>query len=1056
MMLQLFPSSAGKFGAVAVGAMVGALQLVVLDSFGATIESMILPWCGWLLAHTLLRLPVARRLGDKTSTWRWVSAGASTAAVLLAAMWTEGLAMGVGSLSLPRAALPLLWTGFAAFSVAGPVVASGAGGASAGPLLALGYLCGLLLPGPVVALLVGVASAAPMVFPRVVAPSTDSSPHDAVSEAVSEAVPGVLDRLVLTAGAFATTALGVHILVVVQPTLDPTPTPMVAAAFGAVCASTLLVRSAKTGVWYGILGVGLAAAGAALVLPHAVGLGRLVHTTHAQLLDPGWSASSSTAVAGLAVGLLFAPLGGWLRAVSPAQPLVPAAAALGLAAGLVEVPPTGQLALAIGVAMTALALLFAATRPVQVAALVLGGILAAVVWRGTTLPLDVLVLSPVSGLRSAEAWTSHLDRAIDLAPGIVRVSGRSVGVVLAAPEDWRAAGTTDSQLAFEADVAGRVSRPSGRRAEAEVMAGMLAGLLAPRLERVQVLNDDVGSVLAGLSPFEPAAVDIATPNPGVVQDVADLTPQRRDRWLQPGVRLWPEHPASVLRRAPNPAAIVDVAHGTWFDGAHSAPTNRHFAAAHQSLGDFGVYVLCVHLDALQTGAPARIARSLAAEFGHLQLWLPPSGADSMVLVASGRPLPLARLEQRAEPQLATLRSLGFPNPASLATMAIGATDSVASWSVGPDRWSPPLWLGAGLRGTIPLHLASFAPHVGRAEQIWDLTDARTGTADLAGRIDARRRFLELLDDAARGNVSGALEKARGLANDDGGDRALRALVGPHLENARKALKRAVAEGPSSSAWADVQRFATTARMIAPTSPEPLIILGTTSLARADLSGAQKHFAEAERLADGNLEALGGLARVAILRKDPLAAEQYFREATTANPRQWIAWHRLGVFLTDAGRHEEAEKSLKKAVGLAEGSSPAPTLALARLYLLTERATAALVHAEGAIVMGAQSEGYFLRGLAYRDLDQLDNAEKDFRQTVLANPAHTAAHGEIGRIRAVKGDRAAAEEAWKSVLRIDPNNVSARENLRRLGIKDRAEASGTPGAPAEVSPEAGKP
>jgi predicted TPR repeat methyltransferase len=63
--------------------------------------------------------------------------------------------------------------------------------------------------------------------------------------------------------------------------------------------------------------------------------------------------------------------------------------------------------------------------------------------------------------------------------------------------------------------------------------------------------------------------------------------------------------------------------------------------------------------------------------------------------------------------------------------------------------------------------------------------------------------------------------------------------------------------------------------------------------------------------------------------------------------------------------------------------------------------------------------------------------------VLADPTFATAHGEIGRIRAVKGDKAAAEEAWKAVLRIDPDNASARENLRRLGIEGRATESTAP-------------
>jgi len=1014
------------------GAMVGAMEQVVVDSFGATIESMVLPWCAWLFALTLARLsprPISF-LHDQAWT-RWLAIAIATTAVLAGPLLTDQLAALVGAFSLPRTALPILWTLLATLAFRCPAAFFPAPSVARGPALLLGLGIGFMAPPSIAALVVGGAavgvllSGGPMARP---AAPLDNHP-------LTRAV-----RVLATAGM---AMLGTHCLVILQPPLDPSPAPLLAAMAGATIVAPFPSRRASLGAWWALITVGAVAAVAALALPHVVGIGRLTHTSLAGWLPPDWSPSSGPALVGLACGVAFGLLGCVTAPSSHARAEIPFAIAAGLLLGLLAVNPSGQLVVGVAALAIAIALLLAGSRSVQGAAIALATLLAAVVWRGTVLPVDVLVLSPISGLRNAEAWITHLDRSLDLVPGQTRLNASGTGTVLAAPEDWRASGRAGAMLPFEADVAGRVGRPAGRRAEAEVMAGMLAGMLAPRLDRVLLLNDDVGSALAGLAPFAAATVDVATPVPHVIQDIARLVPLRRDRWLAPGIRLWPEHPASVLRRAPQPAAIVDTAHGSWLDGAHTSPSPRHFAAVHDALGDFGVYVLCLHLDNFEPGTPAHIATDLVTEFGYAQLWLPPSGADSILLVASGRPLPLQRLEARADAAVDTLRGLGFPNAVALASMAIGDADSIVDWNEQKSSVSPRWRLNSGLQGSIPLHLASFAPLVSAPDRTWDLSDARTGGPALTSRLDTRRRFLELLDDASRGNVAGALDKARELANDDGGDRALRALVGPHLENARRALALAVQEGPSSTAWADVHRFATTAQMIAPTSHEPLLILGTMSLAQGDLKGAQNHFGEAEKRADGNLDALSGMARVARLRGDTVSAEQYFREAATANPREWLAWHRLGVFLTETNRFDEAETVLERSVGLASGTSPAPVLALARLYLLDSRPTPALVHAERALVVGANAEGYFLRGLAYRDLDQLENAERDFRQTVLADPTFATAHGEIGRIRAVKGDKPAAEEAWKAVLRIDPNNASARENLRRLGIDARNTESEAP-------------
>ncbi|HCH64895.1 MAG TPA: hypothetical protein DFR83_18965, partial [Deltaproteobacteria bacterium] len=841
----------------------------------------------------------------------------------------------------------------------------------------------------------------------------------------------------------AVAALAVHTMVVLQPSLDPSAAPVLSALIMAALVLPFTAQKATLKPWMAWVSVATLSALLALLLPHSVGLTRLVTTTTSAAFGPTWSPSIGTALFAATIGVGFGAAVGSVVGGARVLPERAIAIAAGLFVGVSEVNGAGVAPVALAAGFTGIAALLAPSRIVQASGLLPGTLAAVAIWRGTALPIDLLVLSPLDGLRSAERWTAHLDRSVALSAGGARLDGHSVGAVLAAPEDWGVASQTLDTLPFIADVGGRFTRPSGRAAEAEVLAGLLAGMLAPRLDRIVVLGDDGGNALAGLADSSPTTIDIATPTPTIIQDIALLAPSRRSRWLGPGVRLWPEHPDSVLRRTARPAAVVDISHAAWSDANHAAPTDAHFAAVRSALDDYGVYVLCLHLDHFASGAPAHLARRVAAHFESVQVWLPPTGADSLLLVASGHSLPLSRLEKRTADQRTTMRQLGFPNGLALASMAVGDRDTLVAWRSGANPEPRQWWLSTAVRGPIELHLASLAPHLAPAERIWSLDDAEIGAAALTSRLDTRRRFLELLDDAARGDVAGALDKARGLATDDGGERALRALVGPHIENAQKALEIAVKEGPGSAAWADVNRFATTARMIAPTSSEPLVLLGTMALAQGDLNGAQSHFAEAEKMADGDLEALTGLARVARLRRDTVSAERYFREAAAANPRQWLAWHRLGVFLTETGRIEEAETTLERAAGRAEGRSAAPNLALARLYLQTERPTPALVHAERAIVMGDSAEAYFLRGLAYRDLEQLDNAERDFRQTVLSDPTFAPAHGELGRIRAVRGDPAAAEEAWRAVLRIDPDNRSARENLRRLGIEDRAAGSAPP-------------
>jgi len=78
-----------------------------------------------------------------------------------------------------------------------------------------------------------------------------------------------------------------------------------------------------------------------------------------------------------------------------------------------------------------------------------------------------------------------------------------------------------------------------------------------------------------------------------------------------------------------------------------------------------------------------------------------------------------------------------------------------------------------------------------------------------------------------------------------------------------------------------------------------------------------------------------------------------------------------------------------------------------------------------------------------DMEQLDRAEADFRQAVLLDSGLVPARGAIGRVRWLRGDLEAAAEAFRAVLRIDPDNDAARENLRRV---EALQARGAP-APA---------
>lgn len=227
------------------------------------------------------------------------------------------------------------------------------------------------------------------------------------------------------------------------------------------------------------------------------------------------------------------------------------------------------------------------------------------------------------------------------------------------------------------------------------------------------------------------------------------------------------------------------------------------------------------------------------------------------------------------------------------------------------------------------------------------------------------------------------------------------------------------------------RYATTARMLAPTSPRPLVLLGEISLARGKVTNADEAFQQALALDAGHVPALTGQARAARARGDDPRAEQLLRQATVAAGQDWRTWQNLGVFLMERERLEEAEGALRTAILRCDGRQPAPHLALAELLLRDGRAGAALLTAERALELADSGHAWYLRGRAHYDLGEAGRAEEDFRRAVLLAPELYEARAGIGLILAERGDLEQAAEAWRAVIRLAPENRVARETLRRI-------------------------
>ena len=637
-------------------------------------------------------------------------------------------------------------------------------------------------------------------------------------------------------------------------------------------------------------------------------------------------------------------------------------------------------------------------------------------------------------MRSKTQWSDHL-KARDPSPRRGWLPESTIALATASPDPRSA----DARRAVAAEIDGLDLEVPSAAASAEEFAGHIAALLAPPSGRMVLLGDTTGEVIRGLSAHSDSSVDVAVSLPGMVRLLADADEIRRETWLDPHIHLQAATAQQRLASIDQASSIIELSRAPWTHGGGASPSRRHLKAVRQRLSDDGIYVLCSHLDWWPDGAPAALAAQLKEVFEHVQIWLPPTGADSLIWVASDTPPALARLSTRFNKATSALERLGYASAPGLAGTAIAGDHDVFTWGEKGTTLPYPYLLNENLFQRPVFHAAGLAAGTDTATSIWDTTDASGLVAEVDEMIRARRMFLSLIDDAQRGEIGAAFETARTLVRDHGdiGARTLEPLIAPHIADAEAALKKAAAQGVTSAAWDDARRFATTARMIAPQSPKPYVMLAEIALGQGDVAKAESHFRTALGHDPKHLRALDGLARTGRLKGDNAQVEQALRASTRHGPRDGTTWHNLGIFMLEQGRHDDAISALESAAALASKEQPqmlaAVMVGMAKVYLAKDEPSGALVRAERATRLNEKSGvAWYLRGRAHYELERYDEAESDFRRAVLTDGSLVEARGAIGQVRAIRGDYAAAAEQFRSVLQLDPNNVPARENLRRLG------------------------
>ncbi|WP_328502918.1 tetratricopeptide repeat protein [Streptomyces sp. NBC_00457] len=207
------------------------------------------------------------------------------------------------------------------------------------------------------------------------------------------------------------------------------------------------------------------------------------------------------------------------------------------------------------------------------------------------------------------------------------------------------------------------------------------------------------------------------------------------------------------------------------------------------------------------------------------------------------------------------------------------------------------------------------------------------------------------------------------------------------------------------------------------------VLGTAYVEQGRRIAEPSYFPRAEQAlrtslrtrAEGNVEALTGMAALANARRDFPAARKWGQAALELDAKRWTTYPVLIDAYTGLGDHKAAERTLDRMLELHSGPAAlARAGAVYRDHGRREDAAAALADAAAGAEAPAERAAYLERGgqLAFERGD-LEVALRHFQEAVRFDPDQRAAQAGQGRALAALGRTPEALNAYQMALAKQP-------------------------------------
>jgi tetratricopeptide (TPR) repeat protein len=380
--------------------------------------------------------------------------------------------------------------------------------------------------------------------------------------------------------------------------------------------------------------------------------------------------------------------------------------------------------------------------------------------------------------------------------------------------------------------------------------------------------------------------------------------------LEPIEKVAPAGNASDLPKA-SPPPVTEQFAGADSTSGSAGPNSSRLPELPANLQGLDAQFIAHHAE--QTPAPRAIVQDRVAQSDRPTPAVAPAIATPKTRTAA----PLQNAPLASDTDRATARNLfetkesSTPAPKRAFAIGVGVVTLLAALGIGGDFWWQLQPKNALVGGAIPSRAAPPVAPITQSPQVAPSAAASAASTPLQGNASVPSAVSPAPTFAAASKVT----------NDDSEEDAKPARIKRPEANERK-------PAPDRAAGSLVQ---TTKK---PLQTNPVLASAYELFNRGDFAAARKEYQRALAAEPQNIDALHGLAAIALKERHPETAEHFFQRILVADPRDAVA--QSGLLGLRGNTNPGGTESQLRAIAAAQPELAAAQIALGNLYSAQNR------------------------------------------------------------------------------------------------------------------------